>query len=207
MVTAEAIPEEGHVRKIATYFKRRDKNCIVLSRLLDDLVERTGWTHTDIARKTGMSDGAVSHYRSLTRLPFALRQHLESGRLAFRVGRELGRAGYSDTRRIELAQPFMDGTLSTVSVDRYFVLARKYPHFTSSDIVDVLVRGKALPRREPAEAPKVVGHPPPERVRSEDVNKAAIHLLSLLMTWEPKQTIEDLQAASTLKRVRQYIDA
>jgi len=106
-------------------------------------------TQQELARRTGITPGTIHHYESLIRtLDPGLGEKVNSGELTFKEARSI--ADIEDhVRQREIAQPFIEGRLSSVHVERIVGRAKTSASLTIEDIIDEVVNGKRAPEREP----------------------------------------------------------
>ena len=73
-------------------------------------------TQQELAKKTGITPGTIHHYESLIKtLEPSLKIHVQNKNLTFKEARSI--ADIDDhLKQLELAKPFLDGTLSSVPV-------------------------------------------------------------------------------------------
>ena len=105
-------------------------------------------TQQELARRTGITPGTIHHYESLIRtLDPALGERVNSGELTFKEARSI--ADIDDhVRQREIAQPFIDGRLSSVHVERIVGRAKTSATLSIEDIIEEVVNGKRAPERE-----------------------------------------------------------
>ena len=110
-------------------------------------------TQQELARRTGITPGTIHHYESLIRtLDPALGEKVNSGELTFKEARSIADIE-NHVRQREIAQPFIEGRLSSVHVERIVGRAKTSATLSIEDIIDEVVNGKRTPAREPEPAP------------------------------------------------------
>tara|TARA_B100000676_G_C18091631_1_gene860470 strand:- start:525 stop:1589 length:1065 start_codon:yes stop_codon:yes gene_type:complete len=112
-------------------------------------------TQQELARRTGITPGTIHHYESLIRtLDQGLGEKVDSGELTFKEARSI--ADIDDhVRQREIAQPFIDGRLSSVHVERIVGRAKTSATLSIEDIIEEVVNGKPAPELEPEPAPVI----------------------------------------------------
>jgi|ETNmetMinimDraft_35_1059890.scaffolds.fasta_scaffold27703_2 ParB-like chromosome segregation protein Spo0J len=110
-------------------------------------------TQQELARRTGITPGTIHHYESLIRtLDPGLGERVDSGELTFKEARSI--ADIEDhIRQREIAQPFIDGRLSSVHVERIVGRAKTSATLSIEDIIEEVVNGKRAPEHKPEPAP------------------------------------------------------
>jgi|TARA_B100001750_G_C15427437_1_gene556297 DNA-binding XRE family transcriptional regulator len=99
-------------------------------------------TQQELARRTGITPGTIHHYESLIKtLDPNLAEKLDAGILTFKEARSIADIE-SHSRQREIAQPFIDGTLSSVHVERVVGIAKSERHMTIQDIIEEVISGK-----------------------------------------------------------------
>jgi len=112
-------------------------------------------TQQELARRTGITPGTIHHYESLIRtLDPALGERVNSGELTFKEARSIADIE-NHVRQREIAQPFIEGRLSSVHVERIVGRAKTSATLSIEDIIDEVVNGKRTPEREPEPAPVI----------------------------------------------------
>lgn len=97
--------------------------------------ERYDLNQLDLSRKLGISPGTVHHYESLAvNLEGSLIKELEKGRLKFKEARCIADLN-SHARQCAVAQPFIDGRLSSVHVEKLVGVARALAAIPAAKIV------------------------------------------------------------------------
>ena len=97
--------------------------------------EEYGLNQLQLSRRLGVSPGTVHHYESLAvRLDENLGEELESGRLRFKEARCIADLD-SHARQRAVAQPFIDGRLSSVQVEKLVGVARTLHDIPATKIV------------------------------------------------------------------------
>ncbi|MGB1748497.1 MAG: ParB/RepB/Spo0J family partition protein [Dehalococcoidia bacterium] len=94
-------------------------------------------TQQELARRTGITPGTIHHYESLIRtLDPGLGEKVNSGELTFKEARSI--ADIDDhARQREIAQPFIDGRLSSVHVERIVGRAKTSATLTIEEIIEL----------------------------------------------------------------------
>ena len=115
-------------------------------------------TQQELARRTGITPGTIHHYESLVKtLDPNLAEKLDAGILTFKEARSIADID-SHTRQKEIAQPFIDGTLSSVHVERVEGIAKAEKKMSIQDIIEEVTSGK---RKNPDKEESVFSIPPP----------------------------------------------
>ena len=105
-------------------------------------------TQQELAKKTGITPGTIHHYESLIKtLEPSLKIHVQNKNLTFKEARSI--ADIDDhNKQLELAKPFLDGTLSSVHVEKIVSLVKKHSKVDVKEIIDSVIKGKPLKERE-----------------------------------------------------------
>jgi DNA-binding XRE family transcriptional regulator len=105
-------------------------------------------TQQELAKKTGITPGTIHHYESLIKtLEPSLKTHVQNKNLTFKEARSI--ADIDDhNKQLELAKPFLDGTLSSVHVEKIVSLVKKHSKVDVKEIIDSVIKGKPLKERE-----------------------------------------------------------
>lgn len=130
-----------------------------------------------LARFTGITAGTVHHYESLVRnLAPELIEAVEAGKLTFKEARSLADLP-SHARQIEIAQPFVDGFLSSVYVEAAVRHAKAMPKATCEKVVDAVVAHTKVKPRQWTAPRKPVS---PVLADASEVTKRMLDLAALL---------------------------
>ena len=110
-------------------------------------------TQQELARRTGITPGTIHHYESLIRtLDPGLGEKVNTGELTFKEARSI--ADIEDhARQREIAQPFIEGRLSSVHVERIVGRAKTSSTLSIEDIIEEVVNGKRAAEADPEPAP------------------------------------------------------
>ena len=105
-------------------------------------------TQQELAKKTGITPGTIHHYESLIKtLAPSLKIHVQEKNLTFKEARSI--ADIDDLKKqLELAAPFLDGTLSSVHVEKIVSLTKKYPTVNVKDIIENITKGKPIVEKD-----------------------------------------------------------
>jgi DNA-binding XRE family transcriptional regulator len=105
-------------------------------------------TQQELAKKTGITPGTIHHYESLIKtLEPSLKIHVQNKKLTFKEARSI--ADINDhLKQLELAKPFLDGTLSSVHVEKIVSLVKKHSKINVKEIIDSVIKGKPLQEKE-----------------------------------------------------------
>ncbi len=104
--------------------------------------EQYGLTQQELAKRTGIAAGTIHHYESLIHtLSPELGRMLEDKRLTFKEARCI--ADINDhTRQREIAEPFLNGYLSSVHVEKVVRWAKKLPNTSAEYIAESVKKGE-----------------------------------------------------------------
>lgn len=109
--------------------------------------KKYGISQQELARRTRITAGTIHHYESLLKtLAPALRKHVDNGELTFKEARGIADIDGHE-RQFEMAQPFIDGTLSSVYVEDLVSRAKSDADATVAQLVV-----EAIGEPEPEEA-------------------------------------------------------
>jgi DNA-binding XRE family transcriptional regulator len=105
-------------------------------------------TQQELAKKTGITPGTIHHYESLIKtLEPSLKIHVQNKNLTFKEARSI--ADIDDhLKQLELAKPFLDGTLSSVHVEKIVSLVKKHSKLDVKEIIDSVIKGKPVQEKE-----------------------------------------------------------
>ncbi len=110
---------------------------IKLAESLMTFREKYGITQQELARRTGITAGTIHHYESLLKtLAPELRGRVDDGGLTFKEARCIADIDGHE-RQIELAQPFIESSLSSVHVEKLVSKAKANPEKS----VGALIKG------------------------------------------------------------------
>jgi len=154
-VKAEVSPQERWEFSLAEQYHSSLVPAMDLGRAFMEYRDNHEVTQQELARRTGITPGTIHHYESLIRtLDPALGEMVNSGELTFKEARSI--ADIEDhVRQREIAQPFIDGRLSSVHVERIVGRAKTSATLSIEDIIEEVVNGKRAPEREPEAAPVI----------------------------------------------------
>ena len=194
--------------EILAVYKNPDKDPIAFAAMLAAAQKEHGWTQQEVARQCrGITPGTVHHYTSLLNLPPNLQRAVSQKKLRFKAARALADLDSDPTPH---AKTFMDGTLSTVHVERYVKLAKEFPAAKPEGLVDMIKNptdyrqnGKykfdvkaAIP-----EAPE-----PEQYVTPAHIRQGAINFRALLQLCNWDLTVDSMYACRQLEQLRTEID-
>ena len=160
--------------KIQNSYQMPQVNALKLGNLLVNYRNKFKITQQELARKTGITAGTIHHYESLiTTLATDLTEHVNNGNLTFKEARSI--ADIDDPKRqIEIAQPFIDGKLSSVYVEKIVSMAKSNIDLNIETIIDSVINGK------PIEKPiKEIPLVPPVRNTKSDIVLIESKILAL----------------------------
>ena len=127
--------------------------------------EANNITQQELARRTGITPGTIHHYESLIKtLDPNLAEKLESGVLTFKEARCIADID-SHERQREIAQPFLDGRLSSVHVERIVGIAKSNRNMSVDDIINARNPNE---KKNSNSADTVFSVQPPEAVQIAD---------------------------------------
>ena len=97
--------------------------------------DKYGISQQELARRTRITAGTIHHYESLLKtLAPQLRKHVDQGDLTFKEARGIADIDGYD-RQAEMAQPFIDGRLSSVYVEDLVARAKSDAEVTVAELV------------------------------------------------------------------------
>ena len=97
--------------------------------------EKYGLSQQELSRRTRITAGTIHHYESLLRtLAPNLRRHVDNGDLTFKEARGIADIDGHE-RQAEMAQPFIDGRLSSVYVEDLVSRAKSDESVTAAELV------------------------------------------------------------------------
>ena len=133
-------------------------------------------TQHELARRTGITPGTIHHYESLIRtLAPGLGGKVNSGELTFKEARSI--ADIDDhERQMEIAKPFIDGTLSSVHVERIVGRAKNAPELSIGQIIEEVVNGKRPAKRPEPEEVEVKAPQQSRERNTESLENMVLHL-------------------------------
>ncbi len=154
-VKEEVTPQERWELSLAEQYHSSLVPAMELGRTFMEYRDTHEVTQQELARRTGITPGTIHHYESLIRtLDPALGERVNSGELTFKEARSI--ADIEDhVRQREIAQPFIEGRLSSVHVERIVGRAKTSAALSIEEIIDEVVNGKRAPEREPELAPVI----------------------------------------------------
>lgn len=99
-----------------------------------------GLSQQELARRTRITAGTIHHYESLLKtLAPKLRKHVDAGDLTFKEARGIADVE-GHARQVELAQPFIDGRLSSVYVEELVSRAKSDDEVSIAELVKDAIR-------------------------------------------------------------------
>ena len=154
-VKEEVTPQERWELSLAEQYHSSLVPAMDLGRAFMEYRDTHEVTQQELARRTGITPGTIHHYESLIRtLDPGLGEKVNSGELTFKEARSI--ADIEDhARQREIAQPFVEGRLSSVHVERIVGRAKIAASLSIEDIIEEVVNGKRAPEREPEPAPVI----------------------------------------------------
>lgn len=154
-VKEEVTPQERWELSLAEQYHSSLVPAMALGRAFMEYRDTHEVTQQELARRTGITPGTIHHYESLIRtLDPGLGERVNSGELTFKEARSI--ADIDDhARQREIAQPFIQGRLSSVHVERIVGRAKTAASLTIEEIIEEVVNGKRAPEREPEPVPVI----------------------------------------------------
>lgn len=150
MTTISASVDPRSIVDLYKMSKRTGADHLALAKMFrDHIAEHRGCSQQSLSREitalaipdpsaTGkiiqITPGTIHHYTSILKLPSSLLDALVSGDLTFKEAR--GLADLPDPERY--AQPFLNGRLSSVYIERYVSLAHDNPNYTPEMLVKLV---------------------------------------------------------------------
>lgn len=124
---------------VRVHYRAGDLPPLELARLIVRAGNETGLSDQEISRKIGVTAGALHHYRSLLQdLAPELQEELARGKISFKEARALADIRPIN-RQIIAAEPFVEGYLSSVQVEKYVILF-KATQGEPRDVMNEVVR-------------------------------------------------------------------
>ena len=154
-VKDEVTPQERWELTLAEQYHSSLVPAMDLGRAFMEYRDTHEVTQQELARRTGITPGTIHHYESLIRtLDPGLGERVNSGELTFKEARSI--ADIEDhARQREIAQPFIEGRLSSVHVERIVGRAKTAASLSIEDIIEEVVNGKRAPEHQPEPAPVI----------------------------------------------------
>lgn len=193
--------------QISTYYRDDDKDPVLLAGMIVSCQNATGMNQHQLARECGITPGTLHHYASLLKLPASLQNAVSEGRLPFKVARALADLDSPDLM-LKHAQPFMDGTLSSVWVERYVILAKEHPAWGVAMLVNA-ARSHAIPLAPASDVETTEGlkrmaytaHATPAEIRVE-----ALALVGRLRMLNGASEVERMPMVSALRTLKRELE-
>ena len=165
--------------------------------------DKYGVTQQELARRTGITPGTIHHYESLIRtLAPGLGDKVDSGELTFKEARSI--ADIEDhERQMLIAQPFLNGRLSSVHVERIVGRAKSAPELTVEQLIEEVVNGKR-PEDQPqasAASAEAKPEPAPRERNTESLESTVLHLAGELDAL-PMQVIPEYRRLKLISSLR-----
>lgn len=169
-----AVESNGHhdARELVEMY-RGHANPAEMGRRFLSYRKEHGVSQQGLARLTGITPGTVHHFESLLTLAPELIRAVESGALTFKEARSLADLS-PHARQIEIADPFLDGALSSVWVEAVVRIARAKPKATREEVLE-LVMAHAKVKSAPLPPP-----PKPLRACADEVQRMMLDLAAKL---------------------------
>lgn len=111
-------------RQLIANAQREDLKPLELANALNALIEQTGWTHGQLAKKLGFSSGKVSRLLALLKLPDHVRARIQSGEISASAGYALTQADDAE-QQTALADEVASGKLTR---DKLTARVRHHKH-------------------------------------------------------------------------------
>ncbi len=143
-------------------------------------------TQQELARRTGISAGAIHHYESLIKTldPF-LGQKLDLGELTFKEARAIADI-LDHERQREVAVPFLNGELSSINVEGIVKRAKEIPYIPISQAIREALEG-TTEREDPIPETSEISEPKPaEQGIEADILRLAGEIDSLRLQRIPE---------------------
>ncbi len=155
-------------------------------------------TQQELARHTGITAGTIHHYESLIRyLDPGLGEKVNSGELTFKEARSIA-ALEGHSRQREIAQPFIDGRLSSVHIERVIIRAKAARGLSVDQIIDEVLNGVPDPAPEPAH---VIRPALPVEVDTQPIENAVLKIAGELDALQA-QTIPEYRRLKLVSSLR-----
>ena len=163
--------------------------------------DKYGVTQQELARRTGITPGTIHHYESLIRtLAPGLGDKVNSGELTFKEARSI--ADIDDhARQMEIAQPFIVGTLSSVHVERIVGRAKNAPELSVDQLIEEVVNGKRPQLAEKPARAEPQPSPAPRESNTESLENQVLHLAGALDAL-PMQIIPEYRRLKLISSLR-----
>ncbi|MEZ6100617.1 MAG: ParB/RepB/Spo0J family partition protein [Pirellulaceae bacterium] len=146
IVTTDSLTE-GEViqRQLIANCQREGLSACEQSDAIASLMERTGWTQTEVAEHLGMSGATVTRLLALQVLPEPIREQVRAGKIAASAAYELARVGDA-AKQQELAGQLASGKLTRDGLAGALKAGRKKetPAKTSSRVTAKLGLNRAV---------------------------------------------------------------
>lgn len=107
----ELSPVEVALRRTVLNSQRQDLTPIERARAFSKLIEESGWTAAEVARRTGFSEATVSRLTALLTLPDEVVKRIDAGEISASTGYQIAIAGNGEEQS-KLAEEAASGRLS-----------------------------------------------------------------------------------------------
>lgn len=114
-MVVETQPLNQQIIALVENIQRKNLSSIEEAMCLDDIIQKTGWSQTELARRTGRSQASIANKLRLLRLDRSVQDLIISGKLGERQARSLLSLSVEEQR--ELAQKAIDEDLSARALE------------------------------------------------------------------------------------------
>lgn len=143
-VSEDIIDDDAHLMQLIASVRHDEipesELAIGIAKYLDSHPDTT---QAELANCLGWNKSDVSIFYRIAKLPVELFNRLQSGDLEFKEVRELVRIK-SGKRQMEVAQPFIDGTLTSEHISKVVTVAKEKPKKPVSEIIAEVVPSKKV---------------------------------------------------------------
>lgn len=175
IVRHEAGPEVRSALALAEMYYSRGTPATTIARGFIDYRDTYHVTQQELGRRMGLTPGVLHHYESLIRrLDPSLGNKVDSGELTFKEARSISDIK-NFARQREIAQPFIDGRLSSVHVERIVKQAKEDERLSVDEIIDWVVKEQPLPQRTP-EPTAAIQRPAPVEADTQLLENAVLKI-------------------------------
>lgn len=194
--------EQTLEERVVAYYKKRDKNPMVMARLFRDLQEKYEGGVTAAVESLGLPAGSYSNYIGLLRLPDDMKAAVQKRRLPYKSARALSRIPHAQSKPIWVFAK--REALVSGDIERMCNLAKQHPSMTPQQLWDMSkgrpVKGKAAPARVVNYVRKPVEKM--AQVTPSDLVQVAGYVEGL----KPTSDVEKLPLLSTLRALQKRVD-
>lgn len=185
--------------------KDKERNHIkVAAMIAEECVE-----HGDLARlsaKLKVPEATLCNLKILLRLPEPLQVALTDKKITFKCARALSRIMVNEDKLLAIAEPVVDGTIGSNTIEIYTSLIKNNPAMTIETAVRLAKERRGAEDLVIAE-PVKPQLPPQSTVRpsSMEIFSEVVKLRAMLMIWKRDGSTETLRADSALKSLQREI--